>query len=50
MTPRDRLYFEPLTFEDVLAVYHHEASSGGAEIGMIVQFGGQTPLNLWRCR
>ena len=41
----DRLYFEPLTLEDVLAVYHHEAQSG-AEIGMIVQFGGQTPLNL----
>ncbi len=41
----DRLYFEPLTLEDVLGVYDHEAS-GGAEIGMIVQFGGQTPLNL----
>ncbi|MDI3253661.1 carbamoyl-phosphate synthase large subunit [Pseudacidobacterium ailaaui] len=41
----DRLYFEPLTLEDVLAVYEHEAQSG-AEIGMIVQFGGQTPLNL----
>src|SRR5579871_3783899 len=41
----DRLYFEPLTLEDVLAVYEHEAKSG-AEIGMIVQFGGQTPLNL----
>ena len=41
----DRLYFEPLTLEDVLAVYEHE-SSGGAEIGMVVQFGGQTPLNL----
>jgi carbamoyl-phosphate synthase large subunit len=41
----DRLYFEPLTFEDVFAVYEHEASSGAA-IGMIVQFGGQTPLNL----
>ncbi len=41
----DRLYFEPLTLEDVLAVYEHEAA-GGAEIGMIVQFGGQTPLNL----
>src|SRR5262244_1513223 len=41
----DRLYFEPLTLEDVLAVYQHEAS-GGAPIGMIVQFGGQTPLNL----
>ncbi len=41
----DRLYFEPLVLEDVLAVYHHEAQSG-AEIGMIVQYGGQTPLNL----
>src|SRR5512142_2559074 len=41
----DRLYFEPLTLEDVLAVYEHEAQSG-APIGMIVQFGGQTPLNL----
>ena len=41
----DRLYFEPLTLEDVLAVYEHEAASG-AQIGMIVQFGGQTPLNL----
>ena len=41
----DRLCFEPLTLEDVLAVYNHEAQSG-AEIGMIVQFGGQTPLNL----
>jgi carbamoyl-phosphate synthase large subunit len=41
----DRLYFEPLTFEDVLAVCQHEAQ-GGAPIGVIVQFGGQTPLNL----
>ena len=41
----DRLYFEPLTYEDVMAVYEHEAQ-GGAEIGVIVQFGGQTPLNL----
>ncbi len=41
----DRLYFEPLTLEDVLAVYEHE-TAGGAEVGMIVQFGGQTPLNL----
>jgi carbamoyl-phosphate synthase large subunit len=41
----DRLYFEPLTFEDVLAVVQHEAKSG-APIGVIVQFGGQTPLNL----
>jgi carbamoyl-phosphate synthase large subunit len=41
----DRLYFEPLTFEDVMAIYEHE-SAGGAEVGLIVQFGGQTPLNL----
>jgi len=41
----DRLDFEPLVLEDVLAVYNHEAQSG-AKIGMIVQFGGQTPLNL----
>ncbi len=41
----DRLYFEPLTLEDVLGVYEHEAAAG-AEMGMIVQFGGQTPLNL----
>jgi carbamoyl-phosphate synthase large subunit len=40
-----RLYFEPLVLEDVLAIYQHEAQSG-AKIGMIVQFGGQTPLNL----
>jgi carbamoyl-phosphate synthase large subunit len=46
----DRLYFEPLTLEDVLAVYNHEAQSGAQigvpQIGVIVQFGGQTPLNL----
>jgi carbamoyl-phosphate synthase large subunit len=41
----DRLYFEPLTFEDVMAIYENEATSG-ARIGVIVQFGGQTPLNL----
>src|SRR5512146_1077757 len=41
----DRLYFEPLTVEDVLSVYEHEAA-GGAPVGVIVQFGGQTPLNL----
>ena len=41
----DRLYFEPLTLEDVSAVYEHETSKG-AEVGVIVQFGGQTPLNL----
>src|SRR5437660_1092504 len=41
----DRLYFEPLTLEDVFAVYEHEAASG-VSVGLIVQFGGQTPLNL----
>src|SRR6202046_3333550 len=41
----DRLYFEPLTFEDVWAIYQHETSKGAA-CGVIVQFGGQTPLNL----
>src|SRR6266404_5016808 len=41
----DRLYFEPLTFEDVISVYQHETQSG-APVGVIVQFGGQTPLNL----
>ena len=37
----DRLYFEPLTLEDVLEVYEQEKCEGA-----IVQFGGQTPLNL----
>src|SRR5216684_601616 len=41
----DRLYFEPLTIEDVLAICEHESATG-AEVGVIVQFGGQTPLNL----
>src|SRR5512141_104721 len=41
----DRLYFEPLTFEDVWAIYQHETSKR-ANVGVIVQFGGQTPLNL----
>jgi len=41
----DRLYFEPLTYEDVYAIYEHESASG-APVGVIVQFGGQTPLNL----
>src|SRR2546427_1204174 len=41
----DRLYFEPLTMEDVFAICEHESASG-AEVGVIVQFGGQTPLNL----
>ena len=43
----DRLYFEPLTAEDVLEILHLEASRGEL-VGVIVQFGGQTPLNLAR--
>ncbi|UGT94112.1 carbamoyl-phosphate synthase large subunit [Mycobacterium ostraviense] len=49
----DRLYFEPLTFEDVLEVFRAEAQSaaGGpgprsGVVGVIVQLGGQTPLGL----
>ncbi|ADG98749.1 carbamoyl-phosphate synthase, large subunit [Segniliparus rotundus DSM 44985] len=41
----DRLYFEPLTFEDVLEVYRAESESGTIA-GVIVQLGGQTPLGL----
>jgi carbamoyl-phosphate synthase large subunit len=41
----DRLYFEPLTFEDVMAVVERERSAGG-EVSCVVQFGGQTPLKL----
>ncbi|MGQ0837398.1 carbamoyl-phosphate synthase large subunit [Actinokineospora sp.] len=41
----DRLYFEPLTFEDVLEVVHSERASGTVA-GVIVQLGGQTPLGL----
>ncbi|RLK55645.1 carbamoyl-phosphate synthase large subunit [Actinokineospora cianjurensis] len=41
----DRLYFEPLTFEDVLEVVHSEQTSGTV-VGVIVQLGGQTPLGL----
>ncbi|MFZ5669334.1 MAG: carbamoyl-phosphate synthase large subunit [Pseudomonadota bacterium] len=41
----DRLYFEPLTAEDVLELIHVEASKGSLA-GVIVQFGGQTPLKL----
>jgi carbamoyl-phosphate synthase large subunit len=37
----DKLYFEPLTLEDVLAIYEKEKP-----VGVIAQFGGQTPLNL----
>ncbi|MCC6333620.1 MAG: carbamoyl-phosphate synthase large subunit [Myxococcales bacterium] len=39
----DRLYFEPLTLEDVLEIVHREKP-----LGLIVQFGGQTPLKLSR--
>lgn len=41
----DRLYFEPLTCEDVLEVFHAEAQRGTVA-GVIVQLGGQTPLGL----
>ena len=41
----DRLYFEPLTFEDVMAIVDRERSAGG-EVACVVQFGGQTPLKL----
>jgi carbamoyl-phosphate synthase large subunit len=41
----DRLYFEPLTTEDVLEILHVEQSKGTL-VGVIVQFGGQTPLKL----
>ncbi len=37
----DKLYFEPITLEDVLAIYEKEQP-----IGVVVQFGGQTPLNI----
>jgi carbamoyl-phosphate synthase large subunit len=37
----DKLYFEPLTVEDVLSIYHKEQPEG-----VLVQFGGQTPLNI----
>jgi carbamoyl-phosphate synthase large subunit len=41
----DRLYFEPLTLEDVLEIVHAEASAGPIA-GVICQLGGQTPLGL----
>ena len=41
----DRLYFEPLTAEDVIAIAHKEQMNGTL-LGAIVQFGGQTPLRL----
>jgi carbamoyl-phosphate synthase large subunit len=41
----DRLYFEPLTLEDVLEIVHAE-SQAGPVLGVITQLGGQTPLGL----
>src|SRR3546814_18146078 len=41
----DRLYFEPLTTEDVIGIARKEQSRGTLK-GVIVQFGGQTPLKL----
>ncbi|MEN3942258.1 carbamoyl-phosphate synthase large subunit [Prosthecobacter sp. SYSU 5D2] len=41
----DKLYFEPLTLEDVLNIYERE-NRNDKVLGVIVQFGGQTPLNL----
>ncbi len=43
----DRLYFEPLTLEDVLEIVHAERGAGEL-VGVIVQLGGQTPLGLAR--
>ena len=41
----DRLYFEPLTFEDVMAIIERERE-GNVDVSCVVQFGGQTPLKL----
>ena len=41
----DRLFFEPLTFEDVMSILDTERSAG-ADVSVVVQFGGQTPLKL----
>jgi carbamoyl-phosphate synthase large subunit len=41
----DRLYFQPLTFEDVMSVIETERAAGG-QVSCLVQFGGQTPLKL----
>ena len=41
----DKLYFEPLTLEDVLNIYERE-NVNDQVLGVVVQFGGQTPLNL----
>jgi carbamoyl-phosphate synthase large subunit len=42
----DKLYFEPITVEDVMAIYEAEKAAGNEILGAIVQFGGQTPLNI----
>ena len=42
----DRLYFEPLTFEDVLEVVRRRAGSPAPVAGVICTLGGQTPLGL----
>jgi len=44
----DRLYFEPLTFEDVSAIIARESEAGGpaSDVSCVVQYGGQTPLKL----
>ncbi len=42
----DRLYFEPLTLEHVLNVWELESDGGRVPVPVLVQFGGQTPLNL----
>ena len=41
----DRLYFEPLTTEDIFEIIQIEKKNGNL-LGVIVQFGGQTPLKL----
>ncbi len=42
----DRLYFEPITYEDVMNIVEAESSGGGPLVGIIVSLGGQTPLKL----
>lgn len=42
----DKLYFEPITSEDVLAIWNRESQNGNTPLGIIVQLGGQTPLNI----
>ncbi|MCL4138498.1 UNVERIFIED_CONTAM: hypothetical protein GTU68_020319 [Idotea baltica] len=42
----DRLYFEPITYEDVMNVVDAESGTGGSLVGIVVSLGGQTPLKL----